>query len=63
MTGTKYCLGIDAVSIFSDKKGNPKVYGKKGERVTLISTSHPAAIVENKTGERYPVSVHILKEC
>ncbi len=37
-----------------------KIYGKKGEPVTVISDRSSVWIVENKKGERFPVSVNDL---
>lgn len=48
---TKYILAEDAVSYV---KG--VIYGKKGEKVTLVKDCGRALIVENENGNRFPIS-------
>ncbi len=45
-------LKKDIISIMNPKK----VYGKKGEKVKFISRHGHVFIVENKAGDRFPVS-------
>lgn len=47
----------DVYSNFKAKKSDP--YGKRGEKVVVITESETVLIVENKKGNRYPV--HISK--
>jgi hypothetical protein len=51
-------LSCDVLSAKYESKGVPKVYGKKGEEVELISNyGGNVWIVENKKKDRYPVNV------
>ena len=54
MKVNKYILRQDEYS------GKKNLYGKKGTKVTLISISEPAAVVEDKTGARFPVNINDL---
>jgi len=48
-------------SVFPDKKGTTlKQYGKKNDRVELISEHGNVCIVEDKQGSRYPVMTSII---
>lgn len=40
--------------------GRGTVYAKKGVVVTEVSFSDPVAIVEDKSGERFPVNINSL---
>lgn len=52
----KYYLKEDIKSTF-----NPKVtYGKQGDKVTEIARTDHVLIVEDKKGERFPVSIERL---
>lgn len=59
----KYLLSEDILSNYFDKRGGkPIVYGKRGEKVTEISNCGNVLIVENKDGNRFPVSVEKVNE-
>lgn len=49
-------LTKDIVSNKTSKGGTGKIYGKKGEKVTLISEHGDVLVVEKASGER--LSVH-----
>ncbi len=39
-----------------------KVYGEAGDKVKIVSDHHPALIVENVKGERFPVLADNVKK-
>jgi hypothetical protein len=45
---------------YSRGKDN-KLYGKKGDKVTMISESDTACVVENKLGKRFPIHKNLLQ--
>lgn len=40
--------------------GRNKLYGKRNTEVKEVSRSHPVIIVEDKSGERFPVHIENL---
>jgi hypothetical protein len=48
-------LTADAISYRKSPKGDPLIYGKKGQTVKLISERGGVFIVENDKGIRFPV--------
>lgn len=41
----------------NDVKFRGKLWGKKGEQVTVVSVSGSAVIYQNKKGDRYPCNI------
>lgn len=39
------------------KSSKGHYFGKKGDKVRIISESPPAVVVENEKGDRYPVNI------
>lgn len=62
MSSVKYVLKSDVRSNFH--KGNePKLYGKWGDVVTLVSDEHgEVLIVEDKKGTRFPVQLNKVEK-
>jgi hypothetical protein len=56
----KAILNEDVYSNFDIQNKFRKPYAKRGDTVTIISESLPAAIVETKNGERFPVNIKKL---
>lgn len=52
----RYLLNVDIVSNFQEKKGGRfKVYGKAKDLVYEVANHDDVLIVEDKTGQRFPV--------
>lgn len=54
MTGEKYRLASDVVSVFGT------VYGTAGTEITVVSVSGNVAIAEDGNGDRFPVLIELL---
>ena len=52
-----YQLICDHYSRGKDKK----LYGKKGDKVKMISESESACVVEDKLGKRFPIHKNLLQ--
>lgn len=50
---------ILTTDIYSTRK---TLYGKRGDKVRIISVSPPAVVVENEKGDRFPINEKQIKK-
>jgi hypothetical protein len=54
-------LLADVFSVFHDRKKVPLLYGRKGEKVVIISDRDGVMVVEKKANkDRFPVSQKVI---
>lgn len=56
-----YSLPLTAI-LNKDNKYKNKIWGKKGDKVKIISISGNAVIYEDEKGERYPCNIEDLEK-